>query len=225
MKPRFWFALLTCTAGTVAVGGAYLHDHILEKAFSDKVTACTSASDARFAETPSAGSSANALLVKQTIELPAGIRVEFPIGMPADEIQRALQVKFPRAELPFFPASVSQDLHDKGAFEAHYSFLGRDGKTYQLSGPAGSTSQDVISIIRTFEASKCQPASIGNVPAATRNKQERALLEAHAQLLADRWNAYAFFTALVLIGIGLAPLLWYFFLARLTELAAAVRGR
>lgn len=225
MKPRFWFAVLTCTVGTVAVGGAYLHDHILERAFSDQLTGCTSAIDARFEEAPSTDSSANVLLVKQAVELPDGIRVEFPIGMPADEIQRALQVRFPRAELPFFPASESKELHDKGAFEAHYNFIGRDGKTYQLRGPAGSTSQEVISITRTFEAAKCQPASIRDVPVAKRNKQERALLEADARLQANRWNEYASFTALVLIGIGLAPLLWYFFLARLAELAAAVKGK
>jgi hypothetical protein len=118
---------------------------------------------------------------------------------------------------------------NQSAASKTFTMTGADGKNYTIEGPAGSTKEQAVAVMQKSLDFTCDPEEL-----ATNNLRQGAkvLRAGPSQVLAaytsksdalGREVGYAL--ALILLGIGSVPALWYFSLRRLGEIADAVRGK
>lgn len=228
MKIRHRFTFAAWAIAVVAGSIGYLQDRSIKAELSESILACQRKVGSHFADSaPSASDKPSQMItVTQSIMLDeVSTIVEFPMSMSTQEIRRALEVKFPGVRLPMVDSTEAPVLRDKNSLQAHFEFVGRDGSTYMLTAPAGSTEKEVISSAEAYYVEGCQPKSIDDAAGHKLSEQQREVQSVLNKSRSNRLAELCGGIAGLLVFLGALPLLWYFFLNRLSEVGGAIRGK
>lgn len=223
MKTRYWFSMTMSSISAMLLVVGLVHDWRLGLKVTESIDSCEKDVASRF-KIPIKKNN-TAITVRQTILLEDVADVEFPIGMGANEIRHALEVKFPGVELPLLDASESRHLQEKKSIKANYELLGLGGKNYVFSGPAGSSAKQVLTIAEEYFRANCQPKTIEAVSDERLNDKHRAIRSAAIAQRDNLWAPTSTSCAIFLFVLGMVPFFWYFLLNRLAEVAEAIRRK
>lgn len=166
----------------------------------------------------------------QLVHIPVLGWLRFPAGMSKEEMSAAIQRNFPTAQLSNAVfASGNRGGPNQSAISKTFSMTGTDGETYTLDAPAGSTKEQAAAIMQKSLGFTCDPDELTTISFRRDIKVLQAgpgqVLAAYRSKNAAPRPEVAYAMAVIVLGIGSVPALWYFLLRRLGEIANAVRRK
>jgi len=110
-----------------------------------------------------------------------------------------------------------------------FTMRGADGKHYSINGPAGATKEQAASILQRYLGFICDPDELyeisirpdAKIPSDGPGQVLQAFTIKRSAQYSEIWYGLAFFVVL----FGAIPAVWYFFLRRLNEIGASLRGK